>query len=345
MITLALLGDVMLGRAVNAALRDGPPEQPWGDTLPLLHSADLRVCNLECVMSDRGEPWSRSPKTFHFRSDARNVEVLRRARIDAVTLANNHVLDFEQDALRDMLGILDAAGVARAGAGRDAAEAGAPAVLQAGGLRVGILAFTDNEPEWAAGADRPGTCYVPAHPDAPEARDLARRVERLSRETDAVIVSAHWGPNWGEEPPPGHVDLARALVRAGARIVFGHSPHVFRGIERTGRSVILYSAGDFIDDYAADPVERNDWSAAFLVELGPGGAGTVRVVPTVIGGYQARLATGSERDAIGWKLHRLCRGRRTEAEWREAEGVLVVPPGSAGGEHPVPGRVPGSPPA
>ncbi|HEY7726942.1 MAG TPA: CapA family protein, partial [Candidatus Eisenbacteria bacterium] len=302
MATLALLGDVMLGRGVNAALRGQPPERPWGDTLQLLLRADLRVCNLECVLSDRGRPWSSPPKAFHFRSDAKNVEVLGRARIDAVSLANNHVLDFERDALVDMLQALDAAGIARAGAGRDAEEACAPAMLEAGGLRIGLLAFTDNEPAWAAAGARPGVCHVPASPDAAEARALIDRVGRLSRETDAVLVSAHWGPNWGETPPSAHVHLARAMVAAGARVVYGHSPHIFRGIDRIGRSVVLYSAGDYIDDYAVDVVQRNDWSAVFLLEVDREGVGAVRAVPTVIREYQARIARAGEREAIAAKL-------------------------------------------
>lgn len=326
MVTVALVGDVMLGRGVNAALRDLPPEHPWGDTLVPLASTHLRICNLECVLSDRGSPWLTPPKPFHFRSDARNAEVLRRGGIHAVSLANNHVLDFGYEALDDLLEALDAAGIARAGAGRDEAEAASPAVISAGGSRVGLLAFTDNEPAWAAASDRRGVCYAPARPDASEAVALLGRVERLSRAVDAVIVSAHWGGNWGEEPPAEHVALARALVEAGARIVFGHSPHIFRGIERMDRSVVLYSAGDFIDDYAVDPVERNDWSAAFLLDLEREGVGAVRAIPTIIRDYQARLASGREREAIARKLARLCAARGTRAEWRAAEGALVLPP-------------------
>lgn len=77
---LLFVGDVMLGRVVNETLRHKPPEYPWGDTLPLFQRADLRICNLECAISDRGAPWVATPKAFHFRSDARNIAVLRAAR-------------------------------------------------------------------------------------------------------------------------------------------------------------------------------------------------------------------------------------------------------------------------
>ena len=114
---LVLVGDVMLGRGVNATLKQVRSEYPWGNTLPLFHQADWRLCNLECVMSDRGVPWSSTPKAFHFRSDAKNIAVLKAARIDAVSLANNHTLDFGYDAMREMLALLDTNDIKHAGAG------------------------------------------------------------------------------------------------------------------------------------------------------------------------------------------------------------------------------------
>lgn len=120
--TLALVGDVMLGRLVDGALRYTLPSFPWGDVLPLLRDADWRCCNLECVVSDV-VPDRLSEKVFRFRSDARNVAVLKAADIDAVCNANNHSLDFGPEAMLDMLRRLDEAGIAHAGAGANPAEA------------------------------------------------------------------------------------------------------------------------------------------------------------------------------------------------------------------------------
>src|ERR671920_2421017 len=148
MITLALTGDVMLGRQVNKAVRITSPEQPWGDVLPLLLSADLRIVNLECAITDSEQPWTRTPKVFHFRADPSAVEVLRAARVDGCSLANNHTLDFEEQGLLDTLGYLQEAGIPYAGAGRDQEEAARPALLGASSEEAGrlaLLAFTDNE--------------------------------------------------------------------------------------------------------------------------------------------------------------------------------------------------------
>src|ERR687897_1492147 len=158
MTALALTGDVMLGRGVNETFRAAPPEEPWGDVLPLLLSADLRIINLECAITEHRRPWSRTRKVFHFRADPLAVEVLKVARVDACSLANNHTLDFEEQGLLDALDHLEAAGIRYAGAGRNLEEAARP-VLLVGGLAV--VAFTDNEPPFAASPETPGTNYLP----------------------------------------------------------------------------------------------------------------------------------------------------------------------------------------
>ncbi len=96
MLTLALIGDVMLGRGVDAALKSMRPQDMWGDVLPHLLQADLRIANLECALTAHTQPWTRTWKMFHFRADPDAVRFLQAARIDACSLANNHILDFEE---------------------------------------------------------------------------------------------------------------------------------------------------------------------------------------------------------------------------------------------------------
>jgi poly-gamma-glutamate synthesis protein (capsule biosynthesis protein) len=119
---ILFVGDVMLGRLVNEFLKREPTAYPWGDTLPIFKRAHLRICNLECVISDRGSPWNVTPKVFHFRSDAKNTETLKSAGMNAVSLANNHVLDFEYEGMFEMMRLLDRAGISHAGAGANFEE-------------------------------------------------------------------------------------------------------------------------------------------------------------------------------------------------------------------------------
>jgi poly-gamma-glutamate capsule biosynthesis protein CapA/YwtB (metallophosphatase superfamily) len=300
-----LVGDVMLGRFVNAVLQHIPPSFPWGDTLPRILGADWRACNLECVISDR-RPAVLPAKAFHFRSDARNVAVLQAAHIDAVSIANNHVLDFGPEAMLDMLDILDQAGIAHAGAGRDLEEARRPAVKTAAdGTRIGFVACTDNEPGWEAGENRPGVFHIVADPCDERAIALLGLIRDGRPRVDCLVASLHWGPNWGHEPPRGHRPLARAVIDAGADVVFGHSCHAFRGIEIYRERPIIYCAGDFIDDYAVDPIERNDQSFLYTIDVEEGRPRRISLEPTMIKGFRARLARNDEAGAILDKMSSL----------------------------------------
>ncbi|MGQ1838195.1 CapA family protein [Kocuria turfanensis] len=318
----AMVGDVMLGRLVNERLRREAPAYPWGDVLPLFEQADLRFANLECVLADGGTPWPR--KTFHFRSDRRNIASLEAAHLDVVSLANNHVLDVGVPALQDMLPLLDAHGIRHTGAGPDAAAACEPAILTAAGTTVGVLAFTDNEPRWAAGPGSPGIFHVPVRLGDARAQQLLELVRETRRHTGLLVVSAHWGPNWGVEVPEEHRAFAHALVEAGADVVVGHSAHIFRGVEVVRGRPVIHSAGDFVDDYAVDPEERNDQSFVFLLDVRDGRPRELRLVPTVIADCRV-LRAGREARAIAARMEERSAALGTRCRWLEEERCLQVP--------------------
>lgn len=321
---LLLAGDVMLGRLVNEILEVELPAYPWGDTLPLFQAADVRLCNLECVISDRGTPWSATPKMFHFRSDAKNVAVLKAAHIDAVSLANNHVLDYDYEGLYDTLHNLEQAGIRSAGAGTTLREASEPVIWEVQGRKLGLIACTDNEPDWAASGKHPGVWYVPIQVQDERAHQLFEIVQRTKAEVAYLIVSLHWGPNWGYAPPPEHKPFAHALIDHGADLIFGHSGHIVRGIEVYQNKPIIYCAGNFIDDYAVDEVERNDQSFLFLIELNGTTLSRLLLYPTVIRHFQARRARNDEIHVIVAGMQRRCAQLQTATRWNEEEERLEV---------------------
>ncbi|MGR0219227.1 CapA family protein [Agromyces sp. ZXT2-6] len=319
---IAFVGDVMLGRLVADELRRRPSEYPWGDTLPLLRRADLLVGNLEFVLAAGGRPWP--GKAFHFRADpAGAVAALETAGFGLVSVANNHVLDFGVDAALSSLATLARHGIRFAGAGEDIDAAGRLAMVSRSGVRIGMLAFTDNEPDWAAGRQTPGVLHVPVDPFDRRAAALLRAVARERDAVDLLIVSAHWGGNWGVDVPRSHRAFARALVQAGADVVFGHSPHIPRGIEVVRGRPVLYSAGDFVDDYAVDPVERNDRSFVFMLRTDGATPVELRLHPTGIGHFAVRLAD-RDADAIAAEMARRCAALGTPSRWDAEAGCLVI---------------------
>jgi len=304
-LTLALTGDVMLGRLVNRALNAFGPYYPWGDTLPLLRQADLAVVNLECVIARDGQPWQRTPKVFHFRANPLAITALQVAGIDAVSLANNHVLDYEVAAFLEMLDRLDGAGIVYAGAGRNLAEAAQPAFLATNGIRVAMIAFTDNEPVWAATPETPGINYMPTTLDRRYFSRLQQAIAAARAVADVVFCSAHWGPNMRQRPTPAFRQFARAALEAGADLYVGHSAHVFQGVELYQGKPIIYDLGDFVDDYAVDPALRNDQSLLYLLTVSKKGLRSIEALPVLINRCQVNLAQGSDFEQIAARLRNL----------------------------------------
>ncbi|HLA11899.1 MAG TPA: CapA family protein [Pyrinomonadaceae bacterium] len=306
--TIILAGDVMLGRGVNSYLLRAGPAYPWGNTHPTLSAADLTIINLECVIARGGRPWSRWPKVFHFKADPIAITSLHLAGIDCVTLANNHVLDFEEEALTEMLALLENAKIKHPGAGPNLNEAMQPAVLETSGLKVAVVAFTDNEPGWAASANKAGTNYIEVSL-AEESLNVVKESIIKSRMAgaDLVIFSIHWGPNMAERPSPLFQQFAHAVIDAGADVLHGHSAHIFQGIEIYGGKPIIYDAGDFVDDYSVDPVLRNDFGLLFRLLVEEKQVKHLELLPVFISKCQVNVAVGSHRLAILERITNLSR--------------------------------------
>ncbi len=248
----------------------------WGDALEVLAGAavDVRIVNLETSITRGGSPWP--GKEVHYRMHPANVGCLTAARIDCCSLANNHVMDWGYVGLDETIDTLDTAGVARAGAGREAAEAAAPAVLEVPGKgRVLVFAFgspTSGVPRsWRAAANRPGLNLLD---DLSEETALAcaRRIRGAMQPGDVSVASIHWGPNWGYTIPPEEIAFSRRLVENGVSIVHGHSSHHAKAIRIHQGRPILHGCGDFVNDYegiGGYEEFRGDLSPMYLIEWDP----------------------------------------------------------------------------
>ena len=280
---VGFVGDVMLGRSVTERWRDRDPTGVWGSTLGRLRELDGLVANLECCVSGRGERWP--DKTYYFRAaPGFAVPALRAAGVSAASLANNHTLDFGVQALRDTRAHLADANVAAVGAGRDRDGALDPAVTDAGGLTVATVAFTDQWPAYAAGESSPGTAYTPLDRAVPSTRRLVGEALDRARQADSdlVVASLHWGPNWKTEPDATQEAFARWLVDRGVDVVHGHSAHVLQGVEVYRGRPILYDCGDFVDDYIHKEGLHNKRSALFELVVRAGRLDRLRLVPVEI---------------------------------------------------------------
>ncbi|KAA9345656.1 CapA family protein [Adhaeribacter soli] len=297
-ILIGLAGDVMIGRGVSNSIAHTNYRYLWGNVLPLLKSTDLNIGNLETTLTHCTK---KVLKVFNFRSEPLHVNALLEANFQLVNVANNHILDFGQDGMEDTLKTLNVAGIKHTGAGRNLAEATAPAFSEVKGLKLGMLGFTDNEPTWKAGPDSGGINYL--NPENEEDRNTALAdIRRLRPEVDFLVVSIHWGPNMREQPPAHFQAFAREMVQNGADLIHGHSAHIFQGIELFENRLILYDTGDFIDDYVVDSRLRNNLSFLYLLELENAKILSLKLVPTCIHNYKVNLAEGSDYE---WCMKRV----------------------------------------
>jgi poly-gamma-glutamate capsule biosynthesis protein CapA/YwtB (metallophosphatase superfamily) len=340
-VVLCLAGDVMTGRGVDQILpAAGDPRLweryvasaqdyvalaesasgtipqpvdyswPWGDALQVLDelAPDLRIVNLETSItsSDDVQP----AKAVLYRMHPGNVGCLTAARLDACALANNHVLDFGVGGLEETLEVLTRARLGPVGAGRGAQQAWRPVALTAGGHRVlvwSVGSASSGVPQgWAAGPERPGVAFLSEDSDD-DADALCERVRRAKQPGDIVIVSVHWGSNWGYGVPRAQVRFAHRLIDSGVDVVHGHSSHHPRPVEVYRDRLVLYGCGDLINDYEGIPGKerfRGDLRLLYVAMLDPaGGLDQLRMVP--LQSRQMRLRRATVEDAR-W-LHRVLR--------------------------------------
>jgi poly-gamma-glutamate synthesis protein (capsule biosynthesis protein) len=344
-ITLFLCGDVMTGRAVDQVLphpgdprlyepyvRDarqyvqlaeavnGPIGTPvdfayiWGDALKALErlKPDIRLINLETAITASKTPWP--DKGIHYRMHPRNLPAISAADIHCCTLANNHVLDWSYGGLAETLESLHRAGIATAGAGNNLAEACAPAILDVPHKgRVIVLALGHRSSgiprSWAAQLKRPGVCLL-ADLSEGTAETIARRVSGLKQAGDLLVVSIHWGGNWGYQVPAEQRGFAHALIdNAGVDLVHGHSSHHVKGIEVYRGRLILYGCGDFFNDYegiSGYEEFRGDLSLMYFPTLEPtsGPLTALRMIPMQVRRFRVNRAAEAD---VRWLRDRLNR--------------------------------------
>ena len=237
-VTLVFGGDVDFDRTTRSAIAAGGVDAPWRYLAPTLRAADVAMLNLECSVSRRGTP---EVKSYRFRGDPAAVAGARDAGVDVFSSANNHAIDYGFDAFADTLDAVRSHGIRTVGAGRDLAEAQAPAVFTVNGRRIAFLGISAiiPAPKWKAGADHPGVAY---DDDA----QIARQVRAAKRVADIVIPYFHWGIEYTYVPSAAQRRAARAAIRAGATMVIGTHPHVLQPVEVVDGHLVAWSLSNLV---------------------------------------------------------------------------------------------------
>lgn len=299
--TIGFAGDVMIGRLVNEVISTTGYDYPWGDMLPILRKTDLNIINLETTLTKSEKAIA---KVFNFKAYPDRVQTLLTAKIDVANLANNHILDFSEEGLIETIEVLDTAKILHCGAGGNETEARKPAIVVRKGVTIGVLGYTDNEPDWAASPHTPGTNYL----QIGDIQRVVADVQKVREKVDILILTIHWGPNMREYPTPEFIAFAHQIIDSGVDIIHGHSAHIFQGIERYKGKLIMYDTGDFVDDYAVDSLLRNDRSFLFCVKIDKRKIGQIELIPVLIDNMQVNRAKGDDYRWLVEKIKERSRG-------------------------------------
>ena len=280
-VTLALAGDVMLGRDVRRLCATQDNDYPFANVAPVFRHADLGFCNLESPLTDRP---IRFPRVNALVGTAGMVDALGQAWIGVVSLANNHAVDAERAGLADTCRRLEGHELAVCGAGQTLQQAEAGTVVRRPGVRVGFIGYS-NFP------------YLNFVPD-PQSwsilmlseENLRRTVPPLARRSDVVVVSFHWGQEGVREPSDWERHMAHLAVDLGATIVVGHHAHVRGPIERYGKGLIAYCLGNLIFD---DKSYGGNEGTILTCRASRDGVEDYALTPTVVRRCQAVLTAPS----------------------------------------------------
>lgn len=234
---LDFAGDVMFTRGFNRYIDQGI--DPLREVAPILRQATIAYVNLETTVSTRGE---KVVKEVNLRSDPSTMKFLTNAGIDAVSLGNNHVMDYGEVAFKDTLKSIDAVGVLRTGAGTNLTHARTPIIIESNGFKIGLLSYGDVYPtSLYANANRPGNAGV-------DSTIIVADIVRYKPKVDFLAVSVHWGDEYIDDAGSRQITLAHLFIDKGADLVIGHHPHVLQAFEMYKGKMIFYSMGNFVFD-------------------------------------------------------------------------------------------------
>lgn len=238
--------------------------------LPFFEAADYRVMNLETPLAEEGvgAPILKSGPNIIGRP--RNIGLLTTAHCDCAVLANNHTKDFGEEALYSTFDIVDNAGIARCGAGKDIEEAYRAHRFEKDGIRVSLIAVCENE-----------FGIADFHTSGTAGFDLERLGDKIREEkavSDFVVVIFHGGCEHNPLPSPLCRERYRTIIRLGADALIGGHTHCIQGYEYYDGKPIVYSMGNFLFKWDKESVP---WHYGYMSELTleKGTAPALRVIP------------------------------------------------------------------
>lgn len=311
-------GDILMSPHPTKNPKKYDMNKAFAHVTPILKTGDIAFGNLEAPTTLRGK---RHPtKKYRFRQHPIVIDVLKKAGFTLLSLSNNHILDYGMVGAIDTIKAAQKYKIHYAGVGRNFREARKPAIFKVNGHKVGFLAFTLTYPrDFWANKKRGGT--VAGFPGV-----LKKDIRKLKKKVDLVIVSFHWGGEGRPYPKQYQKDTGKLAIQYGAKIVFGHHPHVLEGVELYRGGVIYYSLGNFF--FAT--MLHNKASILAKVTLDKNlnikeVAGIPFNVSPKLTQYQPRPAAPKLAKRIYYQMRHISKGFGTRTTWKEKRMIFKAP--------------------
>ncbi len=315
-ITLVAVGDIMLAHRLEPFIEEYGPSYPYKYTAHIFKEADISFANLESPLSTKGEPIP--DKEYTFRANPKVTEGLKEAGFDVLSLANNHILDYGEEAFFETIEALDNQIIRHVGAGRNIREARKPVILKVKNKKFGFLAYSNTFPKrfWAE-ENKAGSAYG-------KFSSVKKDVKELKEKVDFLIVSFHWGNEEEISPQEYQRNLAHLAIDQGADIILGHHPHILSGIETYRNGIIIYSLGNFaFGSYS----EKAKESAIFRFHFSKDKLQQLEIIPISVYNkrikFQPRILRKEGAAGVLERIRKLSNEFDTKIKVKNSKGIIT----------------------
>jgi poly-gamma-glutamate synthesis protein (capsule biosynthesis protein) len=299
-VTISMVGDIIFYGSVESYMKKYGDHYLLESYGPLMKKSDIVLGNLETSISKRGVPVE--DKQYTFRGKPEALKTLKNNNFTAVSIANNHVLDYGVEAFLDTLNYLEKYELLYAGGGRNKEEALKGILIEKNGIKVGFLAFTKVVPlvEWYAGKNKPG--IIGAY--MVHEKEFVKAIKDMKQNCDVLVVSVHWGKESSTVIREEEQYIGRRMIDAGADIIMGHHPHVVQGIEIYKGKPIFYSLGNFIFTKSRNDLNNKTIMANVTVDK-EGNIIDINIIPGNINNGKPTPMEGAEKDSFIKHLNKM----------------------------------------
>lgn len=315
--SILCMGDLLVVREAEELLEVNGEDYPFEKIEDEFRKYDIVFANFEMSITYRGSVHPRKPYTFRLHPD--NANYFKELKIDVVSIANNHILDYGNPGLFDTMSFLKEWNVLYSGAGKNLEMARKPAVLNKNDTDVLFLSYCERPPsDFYATENNPGTAPM-------NLKYIIEDVKKYKRKNNIVLVSLHWGVEHNDFPEKYQVTVAHSIIDSGADGIIGHHPHVPQGIEIYNGKPVIYSLGNAITGFY-NPNYKNNVMVS-LQYRGPDLL-DIRIIP-IAGKFrevksQPHILNGSKAVKILKHMQRVSRPFKTDISIKDDKGVIKV---------------------